>query len=69
MKQVPTHITLLSWTGWHTPVIPALRRLRQEDHEFKCSLAYIWTLSQNKTKRITRSKGKQELFKWTVWVP
>jgi hypothetical protein len=24
-----------------TPAIPALRRLRQEDHEFKTSLAYI----------------------------
>jgi hypothetical protein len=32
--------------GWHTPVIPALRRLRlrlklrQENHKFKASLGY-----------------------------
>jgi hypothetical protein len=26
---------------WFTPIIPALRRLRQEDHEFKASLGYI----------------------------
>jgi hypothetical protein len=25
---------------WHTPKIPAFRRLRQEDHEFKTSLGY-----------------------------
>lgn len=28
----------LSW--WHTHVIPALGRLKQEDHEFKASLSY-----------------------------
>jgi hypothetical protein len=26
---------------WHTSVTPALRRLRQEDHEFKNNLGYI----------------------------
>jgi hypothetical protein len=26
---------------WHTPVIPALRRLRPEDCEFKVSTTYI----------------------------
>jgi hypothetical protein len=25
----------------HTPVIPALRRQRQEDHKFEASLGYI----------------------------
>jgi hypothetical protein len=25
---------------WYTSVIPTLRRLRQEDHEFKASLGY-----------------------------
>jgi hypothetical protein len=29
----------LEW--WHTPVIPALRRLRQEDHEFEASQSYM----------------------------
>jgi hypothetical protein len=26
---------------WFTPVIPGLRRLRQENHEFQASLGYI----------------------------
>jgi hypothetical protein len=26
---------------WDTPVIPALRRLRQEDHKFEVNLDYI----------------------------
>jgi hypothetical protein len=30
-----------SQAWWFTPVIPALRRLRQEDHEFEASLDYI----------------------------
>jgi hypothetical protein len=29
-----------SWAWWFMPVISALRRLRQEDHEFKASLGY-----------------------------
>jgi hypothetical protein len=36
---------------WYTPVIPELRRLRQEDHKFKVSLGYIERLSQKKKKR------------------
>jgi hypothetical protein len=31
----------VNWAWWHTPVIPALGRLRQEDREFKSSLGYI----------------------------
>jgi hypothetical protein len=31
----------LAW--WCMPVIPAFRRLRQEDDEFKASLGYIGT--------------------------
>jgi hypothetical protein len=29
-----------SWAGWYIHIIPALRRLRQEGHEFKTSLGY-----------------------------
>jgi hypothetical protein len=37
---------------WHRPVIPALRRLRQEDGEFEASLSYSKKPSkQNKTER------------------
>jgi hypothetical protein len=49
---------------WHTPVIPALGRLRQENHEFEASLGYIpssrstWavnkTLSQKQTNKINQ---------------
>jgi hypothetical protein len=43
---------------WHfTPVIPALRRQRQEEHEFKASLGLQsenW--SQNKTNKQKKSK-------------
>jgi hypothetical protein len=28
----------LSWVGWHMPIIPALRKQRQEDREFNASV-------------------------------
>jgi hypothetical protein len=31
----------LTFASWFKPVIPALRRVRQEDCEFKASLVYI----------------------------
>jgi hypothetical protein len=37
-------------------VIPALGRLRQEDHEFKATGLYSKTLSQKKTKQKARQK-------------
>lgn len=33
------------WIWWHTPVIPKLRRLRQEDPEFEASIVEL-ALSQ-----------------------
>jgi hypothetical protein len=39
----------LSWV-WVMPIIPAHRRLRQEDHEFKVSLDYIVRPCLKKTK-------------------
>jgi hypothetical protein len=36
------------WVWWCTPVIPALRRWRKEDQEFKASLRYIDLVSTNK---------------------
>jgi hypothetical protein len=32
---------ILARCSWHTPVVPALRRLRQEYQEFETSLGYI----------------------------
>jgi hypothetical protein len=33
--------TPVSWAQWLIPVIPALRRLRQEDLEFRANMGYI----------------------------
>jgi hypothetical protein len=35
---------------WHTAIIPALERLRQEHGKFKAVLGYIARLSQKQTK-------------------
>jgi hypothetical protein len=35
---------------WHIPIIPAFRRLREEDLEFKASLSYIARLCPLSTK-------------------
>jgi hypothetical protein len=32
---------VLGWVWWCTPVIPALRRLREEDQELEASLGYL----------------------------
>jgi hypothetical protein len=29
------------WAWWYRTIIPALRRVRQKDHEFKASLGYL----------------------------
>jgi hypothetical protein len=41
---------VLVWAWWYKAVIPAVGRLRQEDHEFKDS--HMETLSQKKKKQI-----------------
>jgi hypothetical protein len=49
---------------WHTPIIPAFRRLGQADFEFKASLSYIaWPCLKTKTnnkKRGGYKYGKEE---------
>jgi hypothetical protein len=40
----------LEW--WHISVIPAARRLRQEDPEFKAILGYIARLCFKRIKKI-----------------
>jgi hypothetical protein len=42
----------LHWAWWwHMPVITALRRLRQEDHEFEAIVNYIEKPCLNKKKK------------------
>jgi hypothetical protein len=38
--------SILSQALWHRPIIPALERLRQENHNFETSLLHNETLSQ-----------------------
>jgi hypothetical protein len=45
---------------WHTSIITALRRLRQEDHEFEASLWYIDPGSWLQKKK----KKRAEALKW-----
>jgi hypothetical protein len=39
----------LKW--WYTPIIPALKRLRQKDHEFQPSLGYRNKILSQKTSK------------------
>jgi hypothetical protein len=46
----------------YTPVIPALRRVRQEDHKFEASLGCIkMTLSQKK-KKTNKNKNPSTIY-------
>jgi hypothetical protein len=46
--------------GWYMPVIPTLRRLRQEDHESKVSLLHIKTLGGGVGKEEQREREERE---------
>jgi hypothetical protein len=46
-----------SWAWWHTPVIPALGRLKQKNHGFKASLGYIVRPCLKKKNRISSLKN------------
>jgi hypothetical protein len=56
IKRVPS----LAW--WCAPVIPALRRQRLEDCEFKASLGYLARscLKKKKKERKKKKKGKKK---------
>jgi hypothetical protein len=47
------------WAWWYTPVIPAARSCKQEDHEFKASLGYTTKPSLKKKKSTHLSQGVQ----------
>jgi hypothetical protein len=40
---------------WFIPVIPALKRLRQDDWEFKANLSYIGRPVPNKPKKTIKN--------------
>jgi hypothetical protein len=44
---------------WYTPVVPALRKLKQEEQKFEASLGYI-SLSQKKKKKKKREKKRKK---------
>jgi hypothetical protein len=47
----------------YTPVIPALRRVRQEDHKFEASLGCIkMTLSQKKKNNNNKNKKPSTIY-------
>lgn len=53
---------------WYVAVIPALRMLRQEDHELKESLGYAetpWQTSRPNTRR--KNKPKIKSFRSARW--
>jgi hypothetical protein len=42
---------------WYTPIIPALRRLRQEDHKFKARQGYMVTPCPNQKNKTKQNLG------------
>jgi hypothetical protein len=45
---------------WCMPVIPTLRRLRQDDYEFKACLGYIERPFSGKEKKKRKERGREE---------
>jgi hypothetical protein len=51
---------------WIMSIIPVLRKLRQEDHEFQASLSYRArpSLKTNKTETTTEYLGDEGIAHW-----
>jgi len=46
--------------SWCTPLVPALRRLTQEDHGFKVSMCYTARLCQDRNEKEGGKKGREK---------
>jgi hypothetical protein len=46
---------------WYAPLILALERLREEEHEFNASLCYIMKLSLTKPKQINKQNETRDV--------
>jgi hypothetical protein len=47
---------------WHTPVLPALKRLRWDDGEFPVSQGYIMRPCLKKAKKEKKNKNRKALM-------
>jgi hypothetical protein len=57
------------WWGYR-PVIPALRRRKEEDYEFEASLGFYENLSQKTatTKKVIETRNHKEIFKYLKYI-
>jgi hypothetical protein len=51
-----------SQAWWYMSVIPALRRQRQEDNEFKASVGYTMRLSQKNLNKLELLVGQEQSY-------
>jgi hypothetical protein len=49
-------------------IIPALRKQKQEDHEFKANLGYIARHLKKERKEKERKVGRRNSFHWKLWL-
>lgn len=62
-----------SWTQWHNPIIPELRKPRQEDEEVETSLTCTassrsaWALSTDKQTGMGYIRSGSSRGLWRIW--
>jgi hypothetical protein len=62
LEEAENHEVRRSWAWWFISVIPALGRLRKEDHQFEVSLCYIGRPCTKKQKQ-KNNKNIRRLIK------
>jgi hypothetical protein len=63
-KQIALGKVFFSWEWWCTLVIPALRRLRQEDWNLEANLGYTSRRTCLKKREREREKKKKDIFQY-----